>query len=379
MAVTYGSKTVTDGLVLYLDSGNPKSYNPNLVTTLGAFNYPFNGQSIGTQLDTAPDGSVVLCKHDFTGASGPFMNVRANRSLLAGTYTISAWFKGTTAFSANFALVGETVFEAPSQSINITTQWQRFSVSVTLANNQTASRVQLFFSAQGDNKIVSVWGVELVRGSTSTPAYINSNIRGVDWVGISGQSNTVNGLPSYVSDNNGSIIFDGTDDFITVPNSSALQIADTFTVNTWIYPTNLSSRHGIFSTRLLNTTGCWQLEIGTATGSGVGRVAVTGIGTWIFESGDNAVTINRWNNVCFVKPNNATQGGTLYVNGVQINPILTTAYTIANNNDNKVIAQGTGSGQYFSGRIGLTSLYNTALTASQVFQNFSTLRGRYGI
>ena len=203
---------------------------------------------------------------------------------------------------------------------------------------------------------------------------------GTIWYDASGNGNiaTFTNGPVYTSGTNGYFTFDGVDDFASIANSTSLQVADTFTINSWVYPTNLSGRYGIFSTRTNNAAGSWQLEVGTAN-AGTGRVAVTGVGTWIFESVNNAVTINNWFNVCFVKPNNATQGGTLYVNGTSIGSVVTTAYTILNNNDNKVIAQGSSGSQLFPGRISHVSLYNVALTADQVTQNFNAFRGRYGV
>jgi hypothetical protein len=80
-----------------------------------------------------------------------------------------------------------------------------------------------------------------------------------------------------------------------------------------------------------------------------------------------------------VKPSNATQGGSLYLNGNLLTPLTTTAYTISNNNDAKVIGQGTNGVQFFPGRIGSVNLYNRALTANEIRQNFNALKGRYGL
>jgi hypothetical protein len=167
----------------------------NLVTaTVTDFNYPFNNQIISTANDVAPNGLTVLCKHDLTGASSPFLNCRANTTLNAGTYTMSMYLKGTTNFSASFAFVGETTSEIYSNTANITTAWQRFTLTFTLINTQTSSRLQLFFSTQGEGKVVSVWGAQLERGSVATdytsrpsgtaisrvlPATTNTNITGL--------------------------------------------------------------------------------------------------------------------------------------------------------------------------------------------------------
>ena len=177
----------------------------------------------------------------------------------------------------------------------------------------------------------------------------------------------------------GTFSFNGSSSFLSVPNSSSLQVSDTFTINVWINATDLSTnRFGIFSTRTINTAGSWQIEVGVGS-AGQRKIAVTGLGTWIWESANDVITTNTWHNICFVKPGNATQGGSMYLNGNLLSPSVTTAYTILNNNDAKVIGQGTGGGQFFPGRIDIISLYNRALTAAEVQQNFQALRGRYGI
>jgi hypothetical protein len=175
---------------------------------------------------------------------------------------------------------------------------------------------------------------------------------------------------------NGNFSFNGSSAFISVANSSSLQFADTFTINVWINPTSLSTRCGIFSTRTINTTGCWQLEVGIAN-SGQRRIAVTGVGTWIWESANDVISTNTWWNICFVKSSNSVQGGSMYLNGNLLTPTTTTAYTISNNNDNKVIGQGTNGSQFFSGRISSINLYNRALTAAEVQQNFNAQKEIY--
>lgn len=194
---------------------------------------------------------------------------------------------------------------------------------------------------------------------------------------LSGRENIVT-LVNMTYGANNAISFDGTDDYTSISNSTSLQVADVFTISAWIFPTNLNSRYGVFSTRRFNTSGCWQLEVGTASG-GANRVAVTGIGTWIFETPNNVISPNVWTNICFVKPSNAMQGGILYINGTSISPLQTTAYTILNNSDVKVIGSGTNLGQFFPGRIANVALYNRALAASEVQNNYNELRTRFNL
>jgi hypothetical protein len=220
-------------------------------------------------------------------------------------------------------------------------------------------------------------GLVLAVDAANTRSYPGS---GTDWTDLSGNSNTgiLVGSPTYSTNNNGTLVFNGTNQNTNITDSTSLQFADTFTISAWVYATNLSGRYGIFSTRRDNTAGCWQLEIGVANG-GTGRVAVTGVGTWIWESVDSVVNSNSWYHVCFVKLNNATVGGSMYLNGISLTPLQTTAYTIINNSSVKIIGNGTNNSQFFPGNISNVTLYNRALSADEVAQNFNAIRGRYGI
>jgi len=186
------------------------------------------------------------------------------------------------------------------------------------------------------------------------------------------QLNLINSV-SYSTSNKGAFVFDGTSKYISVPNSDFLQFGNIFTIDAWVYPTSMSSRHGIFSTRFSNSAGSWQLEIGIAN-NGTNRVAVTGVGTWIFESSNNVVQTNQWHNICYVQPSNK-----IYINGIEISPLVTTAYSIQNNSDIKVIGSGTLNTQFFSGSISNLKFYNKSLTNLEIWKNFNTLKWRYGL
>lgn len=221
-----------------------------------------------------------------------------------------------------------------------------------------------------------VSGLVLLLNAGFSPSYPGS---GSTWYDVSGLSNdgTLVNSPTFNSSNNGYLTFNGTNQYENTPNSSSLQVADTFTVCAWVNATTLSGRYGIFSTRATNLAGGWQLEVGTGNG-GTNRIAVTGVGTWIAETANNVISTNQWFYICVVKVNNATIGATIYVNGSVVSNSTTTAYTITNNTDTKRVGSGTNTLELFPGSIAQVLLYNRALNAAEILQNYNSTRGVFG-
>ena len=70
----------------------------------------------------------------------------------------------------------------------------------------------------------------------------------------------------------------------------------------------------------------------------------------------------------------------LYVNNTLINTASTTSNTVQYLTPFISIGRdGDFNGNYFNGTVYTCSIYNRALTAAEVLQNFNATRGRYGI
>jgi hypothetical protein len=411
MGVYGGPNVVEDGLVLALDAGNSKGYDndENLVTDNATdFNYSFNSQIIPTANDVAPNGTTVLCKHDLTGATSPFLNCRANTTLNAGTYTMSMYLKGTTSFNASFAFVGETTSEIYANTANITTEWKRFTLTFTLVNTQTSSRLQVFFATQGNDKIISVWGAQLERGSVATDYTTRlsgtAKNRGTTWTDLSGNGNNgtlVNGV-GYNSSNLGSLVFDGVDKYVT-NNSSSFTIANdlfadtngSWTVSAWfkfpVLPTQSRSDE-------LNSGNCSYSIFGKSGG------ILTGATFTLFVAGTSTVSGTNTNKcMANIRGVNTTISNTLVNTNTWYNAIVTwdgaTAYGYLNASSPTTLTVGTATVQVynidigttaslndpptgfhnFEGNIAQVSIYNRALTPQEIQQNFIATRSRFGI
>lgn len=139
----------------------------------------------------------------------------------------------------------------------------------------------------------------------------------------------------------GSIYFDGSGDRIVVPSASKLNLDGDFTVEMWVYITNVSTSYQIlFDTSASGSAGASMTELWVQSPGNIGYYAR---GSMIF-TGTTTLASNTWYHVALTK-----QGSTqrLFVNGVV--DATATSTTQPNDSYNWYIGDrisGAGSGQY---------------------------------
>lgn len=215
-----------------------------------------------------------------------------------------------------------------------------------------------------------------------SPNSFYSPTAGTTWKDISGLSNngTLTNGPTYDSANGGSIVLDGSNDYVEMVRSTSYDFNQTnsFTIAGWFYITstttntpyfgkwgNNSSSNGSY---LLWTRGLSGNRLAFSVASGSVTAASTPIITYNF---------NQWN--YFVGVYIAGTRLELYLNNGSAN---TTNYTGNINNTTNVnlrISKADYAGDTFNGRVGLAQVYNRALSASEINQNFQSTRARFGI
>jgi len=209
-------------------------------------------------------------------------------------------------------------------------------------------------------------GLVLALDAGNTKSYPGS---GTTWTDLSGQGNTgtlTNG-PTYNSGNGGSIVFDGTNDYVDCGNLSSVQIT-VGTIAAWFNATNGNSGfNGIIAKQW-----AWALFVSDNVliaydwGTGLSRSTGITVGnsTWNYAAMTFTETVGSPSNNAIV-----------YLNG---SAVLTTTVKHVNHNVSFQIGEANAS-QYFTGNIAQVSIYNRALTTAEIAQNFNALRGRYGL
>ena len=217
-------------------------------------------------------------------------------------------------------------------------------------------------------------GLVLCLDAGNTKSYPGS---GTTWRDLSGRGNngTLTNGPTYNSGNGGSIVFDGTDDYVTLSSSQIAPGTGAFTWNFWAKSTRTQQPYSILFSGSGSNTGYGVISLDQGVGKGLVYYAtgfriqdadLSFFGNWIYVSfignggSDGSRTLRLFKN--------GVQAGSTYT--FDYNFFATTPYIGANHSS---------LGECMGGNVSNVSYYNRALTASEIRQNFNALRGRFGI
>jgi hypothetical protein len=125
-----------------------------------------------------------------------------------------------------------------------------------------------------------------------------------------------------------------------------------------------------YSIRTTNTSYYAQLGSGSGSGSTLFVNSTTFVGT-----------LNTWYQLVYVFTNGGTQTLQTFVNGTSIGTVNHSLASILNTSSNLYLGSYNNGefAQWFDGRVGITRLYNAALTGAEVLQNYDANRGLYGL
>lgn len=408
MSVGYNPKIVNNGLVLCLDSANPKSYlNYNLATYSQDFTNAVYTKSIGLVSATgllAPDGTLTASTltddvngvFEYFGRPLAVLNDSSSynvsiyiRKTSGGTSTRTGFnlsFSGGTAKYYNIRFNADTGVATGGDSNLVTSENNNYwRLSFTVSNNGTGNTVLTveyfpatgFYNGNDDSAATgshTVWGLQVTKGSELLPYRTNVNDSVYVWNDLSGKGNngTLTNGPIYSGENKGVITFDGSNDFIDCGNNSSLNVGNTITFISWFYVNSIASYQVIGSKLLADYSLGW--EFANQTG-GVLRATLRPSATLIDLIADVYLINNSWNMGVMTFDNSTLR---LYQNGVQVGQTFTGGPVTLNSS--AVLRIGSRPvGDYFNGKMAHISMYNRVLSADEIKQNFNALRGRFGL
>lgn len=203
---------------------------------------------------------------------------------------------------------------------------------------------------------------------------------GNTWFDVSGNSNngTLNNI-TYNSNNGGSLVYTSTS-ITTVPMTN-LRPTTSITQESWFLITNnvgqvfIGSQYG---TQSNNSYALW-LEYTNLFAAGVNIG-----GSFNFQTFSSSISTNVWYHYIHTYDGSNQR---MYINGSQVFSWATTG-SIAYDTNNTLLAVGNdwngsgynvGAGVGVQGRLAIVRIYNRALSASEVSQNYNALRSRFGV
>lgn len=411
MVIKAGPNNVSSNIALHIDPSNINSYNPseNLLqytNSIGGTGYSNTVSGISTLNSTmAPDGTYTATKIDNQSNAGTtYVFSSASINLNPSTeYTYSIFVKkidsniiymtideasfGGKRYQVYFNASNETV--ATSYS-GVTSRdglilgsgvkkyengWYRIYISFKTSSSNVSGFVDMISRFSQSNVGANYyWGRQLEYGSQMTnytpvesTAYV---LRSTTIKDLSTNLNngTIINAPSYSIEGNGSFYFDGTAKYISIADNASLKFSqsESMSLSAWFKPTAL-----------------WNTWTGIVTKS---RDSSPWYGIWLNVSNQivwgspysNMVSIaatTNWQNVVLTKNNTDLY---IYVNGV-LQAQNATPAILTNGTGALYIGGAASVTEYFNGYIGDVTIYNKALSAAEVLQNFNALQGRYGI
>ena len=211
----------------------------------------------------------------------------------------------------------------------------------------------------------------------STRSYAGSGTTATSLVGSI--SNTLNNGVGFSTDNGGTWTFDGTDDKITVANSSTMQPTSALTMEAWVrLDTMPSSWYSVFQSPESNSGHTspffdWAIYVNYTGGL---HTRINGISDGLSTGTTTKMQVNTWSQVVI------TWNGSLvsyYLSGVLIQTVSLSTTISYTNNTNKLIGTNASGSEAVDGKIPIVRFYNRAITAAEVLQNFNAQKSRFGL
>jgi hypothetical protein len=208
------------------------------------------------------------------------------------------------------------------------------------------------------------------------PSYAGS---GTTWTDISGNRNngTLTNGPTYNSSNGGSIVFDGLNDFVDCGDREIFKIPSQLTLEAFLNISAYVQWSGIIG-KSNSVKGVYVMQLSPLAQRI--RFSYNSVSPWSVNvvDGNFPLTTNQWvHSVITYDGSNAN----LYINGSldKTQNLGSITFDIGAGFPVSIGQDPPGANEFFNGRISNAKIYNRALTAAEVLQNFNAQKARFGL
>lgn len=352
-------------------------------------------------------------KYSITSTSGSYnkgnVAIGTNPINYAPSST-TGWYNSVTPSGGNFIVMEVVDGNTPPRFYAPTTdnEWLRLAIQegATGANTGSTAAIKSWFASQTNYAITNmdfptsmpnIVGDGLI---LNLDAGINASYpgTGTTWTDISGLGNngTLTNGPTFNSANSGSIVFDGTNDYISVTPSQGINVDVNFSIQTWVKINKFGGGPDFQRASIVtnsypyNTNQGFWLACTSQAGPAQNYAPTVGLENFFLSMGNDqycvapspgslSAYINSWVNIGVRV--NGTNLMKCYINGVEVS-----SYACQSNGPSSYLytngpfslGNRNNSAEYLSGSIASFLMYNRAISDAEFLQNYNAQKSRFG-
>ena len=221
-------------------------------------------------------------------------------------------------------------------------------------------------------------GLVLYLDAANTRSYPGSRV----WFDLSrgGNNGTLTNGPTFNGANGGSIVFDGINDYVEIQNQIQFDQTDPFTLSSWVKSPKvgdnqiINNENSSYTGYRLNINGPANIEIGLR-GLFFDDIAIETL---------NSIRTNTWYHIVGTYDGTSNASGMkIYINGVEESTNILSNSLISSTLSNQTTILGirriSPPPDPFNGNIANVQIYNRALSATEILQNYNAIKGRFGL
>jgi len=342
MGISRGPKIVSSGLTLCLDAANKRSYPVrNFVSAKIYSVYDGGLRSSNYTVQYSDDNSNWTTAFSGVASNNTSCGIQQNTGSGNGSYGFHRY-------------------------------WRYVEGSAVTLHHPRVSRIILTDINGSDYNLVVYTSDNCSDSGTYIVGTVSLDFGGTTWTDLSGLGNngTLTNGPTFSAANMGSIVFDGSDDYVDCGNASSLSIT-IGSVCVWFKKPHAGGYKGLVD-KGRDNYGAWSLNVDETSNKATFKARISGNNRQITASSDYGN--NAWTYVCGVYDGTTLS---IYQNGI-ISNSASYSGTIDTNSVSVRIGAA-NDGLYFGGNVSNTKIYNRALTSQEISQNFNATRSRFGI
>jgi hypothetical protein len=390
MATSYSPKIITDGLVFMYDTDDGKSYKgeptTNLITSNGIDFSQMStyGTLIRSRVSDSNSPSGYACEMEYPNSSlnsasrirfGDSTNIPTSGNAFV---SIMAKFEGGPSSNIYPRIYSgsswQTLAPLDGGLTYLTSEYRRFGVNAYLGTGSGGPLPAFSMTQSNSNNQAGQktrWHSPQVELKSHATPYVDGTRSATQGLLDRTSTSTIN-ISNASFDSNAQMTFDGTDDYIEVPNTNLPAPSTNLTmecvfqrdsgrtiINYGPSGFNTSKNYGF---ECLGSNPALRSNINTSSGS------TQIIGTTVINSNTKYYGAMTYDGSS-VK---------LYVNG-KLEASASKSGSILNSSTPSlnIGRKNSGNGEYINGEIPIVRIYNRALTAAEVLQNYNAIKSRF--